>query len=187
MRALKSIIVGLALMVSIPSFAQFTTGGKSSNNSTESTISTGYRGYVDLGYGIGVGDYSTGRVEFSTTHGYQFMPYFYAGIGAGVNYFHEGSSVNIPIFADFRGMLPLQGSKVAPFLDFKFGYSVVDIEGFYFSPSIGARVAISDKTGFNIGFGYELQKAKAYYYYGYSSFEDNVTAGAITIKLGIDF
>ena len=35
-----------------------------------------YRGYVDAGYSIGIGDYEFGRFEVNTTHGYQVSPYF---------------------------------------------------------------------------------------------------------------
>ena len=31
-----------------------------------------YRGYVDAGYSIGIGDYEFGRFEVNTSHGYQF-------------------------------------------------------------------------------------------------------------------
>lgn len=32
----------------------------------------GYRGFAELGYGIGVGDYEFGRFSIETSHGYQF-------------------------------------------------------------------------------------------------------------------
>ena len=35
----------------------------------------GYRGFVDLGYTIGTGDFGLDRVEFSTSHGYQIRFY----------------------------------------------------------------------------------------------------------------
>ena len=34
-----------------------------------------YRGFIDAGYSIGVGDYEFGRFEVNTSHGYQFNPY----------------------------------------------------------------------------------------------------------------
>ncbi len=182
MKALKSILAILALIVAMPTFAQFTTGGNSRGGNsgyTEASIEKGYRGFLDLGYGIGVGDVAEGRIEVSTAHGYQFNQYFFAGVGVGFNYFHDGSSCNLPIFADFRGTMPLTDSKIAPFLDFKVGYSVLDVEGFYCSPSIGIRVATSGKSGFNIGLGYEVQKFDAYW--------SKLNAGAVTIKVGLDF
>lgn len=47
-------------------------------------FNSGYRGFADLGYTIGVGDYEFGRFEISTTHGYQVCPYFF--VGAGVSF-----------------------------------------------------------------------------------------------------
>ena len=41
-----------------------------------------YRGFADLGYTIGLGDYKMGRFEINTSHGYQFSPYFFLGAGA---------------------------------------------------------------------------------------------------------
>lgn len=188
MRTLKLIFFFCVLICSFQAHAQFTTGGKTSGSiNNDSFIHKGYKGFVDFGYGIGVGDYSAGRVEFSTAHGYQIVPYLFAGVGAGVNYFHDAESVNVPIFADIRGTLPINNSRVAPFLDLKIGYSVADVEGFYFSPSVGCRVAVSKKVGINLGIGYELQKVKIEYYgYGWG-YEDNVNFGAVTIKLGVDF
>lgn len=190
MKAIKSVIFALAMLATLPSHAQFTTGGSKSsslNNFSGESISTGYKGIIEFGYGIGVGDFSAGRVELSLVNGYQFCPYFYAGVGVGMNYYHEGSNINLPIFADFRGTLPLQDTKVAPFLDMRLGYSVIDVEGFYFSPSVGVRIATSDDSGVNIGLGYEMQKAKisgSIYGHSYSA---SPNFGAITIKLGIDF
>lgn len=51
--------------------------------------SNGYRGFADLGYTIGVGDYDFGRFEISTTHGYQVNPYFFVGGGVGFHFMGE--------------------------------------------------------------------------------------------------
>ena len=47
------------------------------NCSAQSISSGNYKGYVDAGYSIGIGDYEFGRVEINTSHGYQFNPYFF--------------------------------------------------------------------------------------------------------------
>lgn len=192
MKFFKQISIAFALiMVSMPASAQFTTGGKasSSTDNGEYALSAGYKGFVDLGYGIGVGDYSAGRVEFQTTHGYQFNPYFFAGVGAGYSYYTDGSVSSIPIFADFKAGFPI--NRITPFFDFKIGYSVLDVDGFYLSPSVGARFATGARTGVSLALGYEMQKYEmSYYYYSYYysvSGTERVNAGAITIKLGFDF
>jgi len=188
MKFIKTIIVALSVATAGSAFAQFSTGGKSGGiDFSESTLKTGYKGYVDLGYGIGVGDFDEGRIEFSTTHGYQILPYLYTGVGVGFNYFHGAESYNIPIFADFRGSYPVPDSRLAPFIDMRLGYSAGDIDGFYFSPSVGIRIATSEKCGLNIGLGYEMQKCDVYYLWDYGVIEDTGNAGALTIKLGLDF
>jgi len=188
MNVLKSIFVALTMIAAIPSFAQFSTGGNFSNDDTASTIRTGYKGFIDLGYGIGVGDFGEDRLEISTAHGYQINTYFFAGAGLGLNYFHDASAYGIPIFADFRGSYPISNSKIAPFFDFKIGYSVGDAEGFYCSPSVGIRIAASEKCGINIGLGYEIQKVDAFWITSsYDIFKTKENTGAFTIKLGLDF
>ena len=45
-----------------------------------------YRGNVEAGYSVGIGDYDFGRFEVNTTHGYQFNPYIFLGAGAGLHF-----------------------------------------------------------------------------------------------------
>ena len=177
MKMIKTLCVAVAIAAgTMSSFAQFTTGGKSStklNSGTEYGLTSGYKGMVELGYGIGVGTYGTGRVEFQTAHGYQFNPYLFTGVGVGVSYFHESSNVGLPIFADIRGSLPISNSKISPFVDFKVGYTVIDCKGVYFSPSVRVRLAIGKRTGINLSLGYELQNIKV----GYDDFDDDYDYG----------
>lgn len=51
------------------------------NVNAQSYLTNSYKGYVDAGYSIGIGDYEFGRVEINTSHGYQFTPYFFLGAG----------------------------------------------------------------------------------------------------------
>ena len=158
------------------------------NYSSEYGPQVGYKGFFDFGYSFGVGDYDADRIEFSTSHGYQVNPYFYAGIGAGVNYFTDAEVFSVPIFANPRLTLPTN-SIVSPFLDLKIGYTVSEyVEGFYFSPSIGARIDARNNQAINFSFGYTLQKAKDYYYYDYYyNYSKTLTLGALTLKLGFEF
>lgn len=154
---------------------------------------TGYRGFLDLGYTIGVGDYAAGRLDITTTHGYQTCPYFFIGVGTGIHYYTEGSSIGVPLFADLRA--DFLDNWVTPFFDFKIGYSVADISGFYMCPSIGCRFGFGNNLGMHISLGYTLQKATATYYsyyYGYygasfSYHEESVNVGGITLKVGLEF
>ena len=75
-----------------------------------------YRGFVDGGYTIAVGDYDFGRFEINTSHGYQINPFFFVGGGIGLHFMSEykksgmeialdqrESKVDIPVFANLRG------------------------------------------------------------------------------------
>lgn len=193
---LKFLIAVIGILFAMPSYAQFTTGGGNSNSSnnygsSETYLHKGYRGIVDFGYGIGVGDLGMGRIQLATTHGYQFNPYLYAGVGVCVNYYHEGEAFNVPIFADIRGTLPIRNTKIAPLVDMRIGYSVADVEGFYFNPSVGIRLGIGNNAGISFAIGYELQSCETIeIYYGYGGYwyeEGFGNTGAVTLRLGFDF
>lgn len=133
----------------------------------------GYRGFIDAGYIVttskltvtdGWNDYDvdmSNRVTLTTSHGYQFNPYFFAGAGLGVEYWHESEDGgwSVPIFADLRFDYSF-GDLMGIFVDAKVGYSVADIEGFTFHPKFGVRFALGEKMGLNVGVGYPLQKIK---------------------------
>lgn len=151
-------------------------------SSNDKGIQSGYKGFVDFGYAFGTGDFGVDRIEFLTSHGVQFNPYIFAGLGAGINYYTDGELVGVPVFADIKGTF-IKGN-ITPFIDLKIGYSFVDVEGFYMNPSIGCRFGVGKTSGLNISLGYVMQKLEYYsYYYG----SGNVTCGGISLKFGIDF
>jgi len=144
-------------------------------------VEKGYRGFVDLGYTIGIGDYGEGRFEMQTSHGYQFLPYFYMGVGAGMSYFHESKAVAVPVFADLRA--DFFNNSITPFVDFKVGYSVADVTGFYMSPSLGCRFGLKQNLALNFSVGYTMQKYDWETYY----FNGTENCGGLNIRLGVEF
>ena len=48
-------------------------------SNAQNTSGNCYRGFVDAGYDVGIGDYEFGRFVINTTHGYQFNPYIFLG------------------------------------------------------------------------------------------------------------
>lgn len=158
------------------------------NNGGHYIFIPGYKGFVDFGYTFGTGDYGYDRIEFSTSHGYQFNPYFYLGVGAGLNYFTSPEICSVPIFANARLTLPINRT-INPFFDLKTGYTVSrDVKGFYLSPSVGARFDIGNDKAINLSAGYTYQNAE-YAYYGYYSglYSKRQNCGGVTLKLGLEF
>jgi len=158
----------------------------------------GYRGFVDLGYTFGMGDYSNlGRLEVSTSHGYQFNPYFFLGGGVGYQYSEKIELSVIPFFADFRANF-MRG-KVVPFGGIKAGYAIGTTSeeteglGFYMNPSVGVKFVLQDNFAINIHMGYTLQLIDySYYYdygYGYDDYYYSGTEnwGGFSLKVGFEF
>ena len=186
--------MAFAMMVCSSANAQFSnTTVRSTQRSTRTAVNgldgrgpeAGYKGIVEAGYTVGVGNFGEGRISFMTAHGYQVNPYFFAGIGAGVNYFTDSEAWGVPIFADLRANI--LNNSISPFIDLKIGYSILDAEGFFFSPSVGCRFAIGERSGLNISVGYEMQKAEMTWYYAgyYGTSKENV--GGLALKIGLDF
>lgn len=148
-------------------------------------VAKGYKGHLDLGYVFDLSDYDAGRLELTTTHGYQFNSYFFAGIGVGVDYYTDLDAIGVPIFADLK--ITPWNSKTSPFFDAKIGYSVADIEGVYFAPTIGCRFALNDKLGLNVGLGYVLQRATVWYSSGWWWDEATESLSGLSLKVGLDF
>lgn len=111
----KVFILAAMLLSSIGSIAQ-------------NTAKNCYRGYVDAGYSVGIGDYDFGRFEVNTSHGYQINPYLFIGAGTGLHFMSScktkdmnipldirDSKVDIPVFANIR--CNLLKKKVSPFFD----------------------------------------------------------------------
>lgn len=145
----------------------------------------GYKGFVNLTVGGGLGDYGDNNIGLSTSHGYQFNPYIYLGAGVGLSYYFDYETTFVPIFLDFKANL--MDGKIIPFAGAKLGYSVFDGTGFYFNPTVGVKFAKS----FNVSLGYTVQMTEMYYYDyngGYSnSYYDNVNIGGLSLSFGFEF
>lgn len=113
-------------------------------------VSIKYQGEVDLGYSVGVGTFSTGRVNLHTVQGVKISDYFSAGLGLGLDYYHDlysdvgSGELFVPIFLNMKGYIPIT-SKLSPFVSLDLGYGIGATEGvsgcggFLWSPSVGLR------------------------------------------------
>lgn len=171
-----------------------------------SYLTKNYKGYVDAGYSIGIGDYNFGRVEINTSHGYQFSPYFFLGAGVGVHFMPSyetsgmdipldvrDSKVDIPVFVNIRSHF--SKGKLTPFADLKGGTYITNDGELYVIASVGIRDALNDKQGLSLSLGYTNEKLEFEVFdrfIGYDSMDYTrdkklYNTEAIAIKLGFDF
>ena len=170
--------------------------------STAAYDTRGYRGFIDFGYTIGTGDYNVGRIELTTSHGYQINPYFFVGAGTGVNYYctRGADDFIIPVFADIRANF-IEG-PVVPFATLKLGYSFSTREsydgGLYLAPAVGVKFMLNSRQALSLSLGYTCQwlSSDEYYYgYGYGDYNDyydyysstTENFSGVTLKLGFEF
>lgn len=136
-------------------------GNRVNRGSSSEYMPAGYRGMVELGNGFGWGDYEY-VVKFTTTHGYQFNPYFYLGAFVGVgsvevfedryfDYLEYEPFFNFRVGADAR--VYMSKGRVAPFAGLQLG---LDTYGgprpdccAYVSGQLGLRFALKNKLALN--------------------------------------
>ena len=144
----------------------------------------GYRGFVDLGCTIGIGKLCEWRIELNTVHGYQFMPYLFAGLGVGVHYYFN-PAVSVPIFADIRS--DILNNSISPFVEMRVGYSPFKAKGFYFNPSLGCRFTMRGINAINTSIGYSMLRSDyEFASYGYY-YSEKATLGGFNIRVGLEF
>ncbi|MCM1320201.1 MAG: hypothetical protein NC217_07460 [Muribaculaceae bacterium] len=139
--------------------------------------SIGYRGFLDWNgeveadvigaiYGAGQGTFYTG---FTTSHGYQFKPWLYAGVGTGLIFWPKYSQVYaMPVFADCR--IDIGKRLFSPFLDVRLGANTLHRAGLYLSATVGMSVKVYKDMGINFGLGYTMTGLNEYY--GYFAYDD---------------
>lgn len=165
-----------------------------------------YRGFVDAGYSAGIGDYKLGRFEINTSHGYQFNPYFFLGVGMGFHFMSayetngmeivldkRDNKVDVPIFANVR--CNFSKKRISPFVDLKSGAFVTNGGGLYVNASVGCRISLNKKQALSFAVGYASEKLE---FETFDSFIDHTsldytrsatkcTTESISIKLGFEF
>ena len=161
------------------------TVSQSFKRTTNGYRTVGYRGFIEVGGGFGVGYAGDGVFSFQTSHGYQCTPYFYLGAGVGLDVHFGYEAIFMPIFANIR--TNFLNRPITPFFDAKIGYSVVDGMGLYFNPNFGVSFGLNKKAALNLGIGYNMQMADVYYYDGYYSDYYREIIGTICFKLGVEF
>lgn len=169
--------------------------------------SKGYRGFAEIGYGIGVGDYDFGRFSIETSHGYQFNHYIFLGAGLGFQFSSKyetpgmeyaldkrDSKVDIPIFANLH--FNFLKKKFSPFVDLKGGAFVNNGGGAYVNASAGLRIATTARQSVNISVGYAFQQLEFETFGHFSNPGHNMNytrdprrldTEAVSLKVGYEF
>ena len=161
--------------------------------SAQNTASGCYRGFVDAGYTIGVGDYDFGRFEVNTTHGYQINPYFFVGAGVGMHFMPSYKTSGMSDIPLARGTF--MKSRFAPFIDVKGGTYVNNNGGLYYNISAGLRIAVNEKQAVDISVGYTNEKLEFQTFshfisdrsLDYTRMPEKYDTEGIAIKIGYEF
>ena len=149
-------------------------GNTSVKNSDGYSPKVGIKGFVEGGYTISDGYSDLFRLSLLATVGWQFNSNFFVGVGSGENFYTDSKQYSIPIYADFRI------NNKSLFFDVKAGYSISDIEGFYFSPSFGCRLGTKNNTAFTFSLGYEYQRSN-------SLIDGSKNASGLVTRIGFEF
>lgn len=123
---------------------------------------------------IGVGDsfvfwpYSDESFAIQYTHGYQWMPFLFTGLGTGIQYltpspYHDFPEYVNPIFANAR--VQMGKRKLVPVLSASYGYSFgwqssLVANGTTFAINMGMKISFTSKYAINWNLGYEQMDFK---------------------------
>lgn len=127
-------------------------------------IEKGYHGLVEAGYSLVYFGLSSTKVnwgEINTVHGYQATPNLFVGAGVGFHFvpvvkdgdiggkphWKRDSSMEIPLFADFRWTI--LNKRVTPFIDLRLGHDLTNGSGMYQCLNIGCRFALMNNYAIN--------------------------------------
>ena len=159
-----------------------------------------FRGFIDLGYSLGVGSPRNNFWLLETSFGYAITPKTYLGAGVGVHNFKpllssyplrydkaqpEENDPNwrypfIPFYVEGRYNFKSEAFNT-PFVSLKVGATFINHRGFYTSPTIGYHFKSNQFFSFNVGVGYALHTAH------YKLWCTGDTPGAIPDKSGSSY
>ncbi len=147
-----------------------------SKSNKVSGLNRGFKGYIEVGYALGLSDDDDGCGLARVAFGYQFNPHIFTGLGGGAGLYYEFDDIGYPVFANFR--YNILNKRISPFVDAKAGYFLGDTEGLYLSPSVGCRFAIGKRMAFITSVCLEVQDYKK---------RRHNTALSLGLKIGFEF
>lgn len=113
-----------------------------------------YQGEVNVGYGIGMGNFKVDRFHIETIHGACINPHLFVGGGVGLSLYDRGLAT-IPVFADVKGYFTK--GRIVPYAFANLGYGFGDEKGFYGAGGLGVDFSIGSMMGTHVNLGYQSQ------------------------------
>ena len=114
----------------------------------------GYIGILEIGGGLGVGNWAADRISLNIINGYRFMPQFAIGLGVGLETcmykvpdwgYEKCTDAIIPVFLHLRS--DFIDGKVSPYAALNIGYNML-LDGNFFE---GLRLEPTLGVSFNVG------------------------------------
>ncbi len=122
-------------------------------------LKNGYKGFISAGVGPCLSNEAfNGVFNISTSHGYQFNPNLYIGLGLnnyGKIFKDFGKNTN----AFFNARLSTS-TRTSFFGDVKIGTRIFDGNTPYFSIGMGPRFVISERSGFMFSLSYSMIRVR---------------------------
>ena len=124
----------------------------------------GYKGIVEIGSGFAYSDDLLYICKLTTTHGYQFNSYIYAGFMAGLGnvavtytttdykdvvHTYMDTEMSAVFAADTRFYI-CPDKALKPFMGLQLGTEVINGMKMYMALSIGVRLALNNDLGVNV-------------------------------------
>ncbi|HET6558673.1 MAG TPA: hypothetical protein VFG54_15240 [Prolixibacteraceae bacterium] len=170
--------------------------GRRTRSNDNPGMKVGYKGTVETGFQLGVGDWGADRLKLNVINGFQLTPHFSMGLGTGLRFYYDLDAALVPLFLDFR--VNFLDRKVSPYFALGAGYSFnasdnFEAAGVLINPSAGVSFKVSGKSSMNIGLGYEVQQMdffiNAYDYHNnyVFSYSKNAGSGALSLTVGFSY
>ena len=140
-------------------------------------IEVKYQGEVNAGVAYGVtelDDLGMFSLSVNTVHGILVSKYFFAGLGAGLDYNFE-LGLDVPIFANFKGLLPVKNDLCSVYISTSGGYQV------------GGLIGPFVKVGFGVNYKYLNFDLGFMYSDGYKGEYDEYYTGVFNLYLGVGY
>lgn len=118
-----------------------------------------YQGHLSAGYAVGTLRTTDNCVNVETLHGVRVNPWFFGGLGAGINYRSASESFNSHYYGNVRGYL--LDRALTPFASLDLGYGLWSGGGgLYTSPGLGVNWCVGEHYALAFTAGMQTQRVE---------------------------